>query len=212
MRATLSLGCLTLAFDRWLRCWPYPPPGGEGGRPTPPRHPVPASHGDDPAHPDPLHPRPRGRVQYARRPTQAIPAQWACASATARAWSPTTLPTRACPLAGTKSLSARAEMPTRDTVRQQFITWAQANDATMDEPAVQGVMRFLIATYPLRQEVASGGRAQPALPLDERGDRVHALAGADVGEHERPLATHPSGCRGPSRRGWRRHAVRGRSC
>jgi len=38
--------------------------------------------------------------------------------------------------------------PTRGEAREKFIVWAQAHPDDMQEPAVYGVMRFLIAAYP----------------------------------------------------------------
>ncbi len=38
--------------------------------------------------------------------------------------------------------------PTRGEARQMFVAWAQAHEQYMDEPAVEGVMRFLISTFP----------------------------------------------------------------
>lgn len=41
--------------------------------------------------------------------------------------------------------------PTRGEARQMFVTWAQSNPQYMDEPAVDGVMRFLITSFPCRK-------------------------------------------------------------
>jgi hypothetical protein len=41
--------------------------------------------------------------------------------------------------------------PTRGEARTAFIAWAQANPQYMTDPAVQGAMRFFIATYPCRK-------------------------------------------------------------
>ena len=41
--------------------------------------------------------------------------------------------------------------PSRGEARRLFVAWAQSNDRYMDEPAVDGVMRFLITTYPCRR-------------------------------------------------------------
>ena len=38
--------------------------------------------------------------------------------------------------------------PTRGEARTAFIAWGQANPQYLAEPAVEGVMAFLIATYP----------------------------------------------------------------
>ncbi len=44
-----------------------------------------------------------------------------------------------------------ATMPTRGEERSAFLTWAQANQQYMPDPAVYGVMRFLISQYPCRR-------------------------------------------------------------
>ncbi len=44
-----------------------------------------------------------------------------------------------------------AQPPTRGEARQMFVTWAKTHPQYMDEPAVDGVMRFLIATFPCRK-------------------------------------------------------------
>ncbi len=41
--------------------------------------------------------------------------------------------------------------PTRGEARQMFVAWAQEHPQYMDEPAVDGVMRFLITTFPCRK-------------------------------------------------------------
>jgi hypothetical protein len=41
-----------------------------------------------------------------------------------------------------------AQPPTRGEARRMFVAWAQANPQYTEEPAVSGVMRFLIATFP----------------------------------------------------------------
>ena len=38
--------------------------------------------------------------------------------------------------------------PTRGEARQMFVSWAQSHPQYMDEPAVEGVMRFMITTFP----------------------------------------------------------------
>lgn len=38
--------------------------------------------------------------------------------------------------------------PTRGEARKMFIAWARTNQQYMDEPAVNGVMRFAITTFP----------------------------------------------------------------
>ena len=41
--------------------------------------------------------------------------------------------------------------PTRGEARTMFIAWAHQHPQYMDEPAVDGVMRFLITTFPCRK-------------------------------------------------------------
>lgn len=41
--------------------------------------------------------------------------------------------------------------PTRGEARTMFIAWAHEHPQYMSEPAVDGVMRFLIATFPCRR-------------------------------------------------------------
>ena len=41
-----------------------------------------------------------------------------------------------------------AQPPTRGEARRLFVAWVQNNQQYNDEPAVEGVMRFLIATFP----------------------------------------------------------------
>jgi hypothetical protein len=43
------------------------------------------------------------------------------------------------------------QVPTRGTARSGFVTWASAHPEDADEPAVDGVMRYLMSAYPCRR-------------------------------------------------------------